>query len=276
MRFVAKQQSITRLVPLLLALLLSVTLAQTEEGTWDLRVCASEDNLPYSSRQRQGFENRIAMIVADELHAKLTYVWLPQPHHPEYAVMLLREGNCDLFMSVLDGQEPFLTTVAYYRTTNVFVYRQDAPYVVRSLDNPVLRTLRIGVLRGSPPDNALANRGIIDKVHHYRANEPLSSITDAVAAKEIDVGIAWGPVAGYFSKQQPVPLKLTPVSPEVDMPFLPMVLSISMGVREQDEALRDLLNRAIAVRWKDIQAVLENYGVPLLPLSQPTASVSGP
>lgn len=276
MRFAAWQQTITRLVPLLLALLLSVTLAQTEEASWDLRVCANEDNLPYSNRRRQGFENRVAAIMADELQAKLTYLWLPQPHHPEYALMLLRDGSCDLFISVLDGQDPFLTTVAYYRSTNVFVYRKDAPYEIRSFDDPMLGTLRIGVLRGSLPDSALANRGIIDKVHHYRANEPLSSITDAVAKKEIDVGIEWGPVAGYFSKQQPVPLELTPVSPEVDTPFLPMVLSISMGIREHDEALRDLLNRAIALRWSEIQTVLENYGVPLLPLSQPTVSLSGP
>lgn len=276
MRLAAKHKGMTSWILTVLFLLLPIAMAQIKEASWNLRVCANEDNLPYSNRQRQGFENRIAMILADELQAKLTYVWLPQPHHPEYALIQLREGSCDLFMSVLDGQHPFLTTVAYYRSTNVFVYRKDAPYDISSLNDPVLRTLRIGVLRASPPDHALANRGIIDKVHHYLANDPPSSITDAVATKEIDLGIAWGPITGYFSEQQSVPLKLTPVSPEVDMPFLPMVLSISMGVREQDEALRDLLNRAIALRWKEIQAILENYGVPLLPLSQPTASVSGP
>jgi mxaJ protein len=271
----AESMGVFKLFLTALLLLAPITEAQEEETGWDLRVCASEDNLPYSNRQLQGFENRVAEIVANELRARLVYIWLPQPHHPEYALMQLREGVCDLFMGVLDGQRPFLTTLAYYRSTNVFVYRKDAPYEVQSLDDAVLRTLHIGVLRGSPPDSALANRGIIANVRHYLANDSLSAIIDAVIADEIDVGIAWGPIAGYFSKQQPVSLELSPVTPEVDFPFNPMVLSISMGVREQDEALCDQLNMAISRRWKEIQAVLTEYGVPLLPLSQPVVSVGG-
>ncbi len=270
-----KYMGVSKLFLIVLFLLVSITKAQGGEATWDLRVCASENNLPYSNKQQQGFENRVAEVVANELRARLVYVWLPQPHHPEYALMQLREGKCDLFMGVLDRQRPFLTTLAYYRSTNVFVYRKDAPYEVQSLDDAVLRTLRIGVLRASPPDSALANRGIIDNVRHYLANDPPSAIIDAVISDEIDVSIAWGPIAGYFSKQQSVQLQLSPVTPEVDFPFNPMVLSISMGVREQDEALCDQLNVAIALRWKEIQTVLTEYGVPLLPLSQPVISIGG-
>jgi len=256
--------------------LLAAAFAQTEKTSWELRVCANEDNLPYSNRLQQGFENRVAEILADELKAKLVYVWLPQPHHPEYEVILLRGGNCDLFMGVLDGRDAFITTEAYYRSTYVFVSREDASYDVHSLDDPLLHRLRLGVVRASPPDLALTNRGIVENVLHYFAKDPFSAITDAVAAEKIDLGIVWGPIAGYYSKQQLIPLTLTHVTPEVDMPFLPMVLSMSMGVREQDEALRDLLNRALVIRWKEIQAILNDYGVPLLQLSPPAISIGSP
>lgn len=256
-------------------LLWSVANANAKQPSWDLRVCANEANMPYSNRRQEGFENRIAKLIADEVGAKLMYVWLPNPHHSEYEVLLLRKGACDVFMGVLGGQDALITTESYYRSSYVFLSREDTHVSVTSLDNPALSKFRIGVVNASPPDLALRKRGVIENVHHFSERQPLSSINDAVNAKKIDLGIVWGPIAGYFAKQTGH-LKIINVTPEIDIPFLPMVLSISIGVREQDEALRDLLNRALVVRWDEIQAVLEEYGVPLLPLSQPSLGDGAP
>lgn len=255
----------------LLTLLSSAFPAHGQGGgaTWELRVCADPDNLPYSNRERQGFENRIIAILADELQADLSYAWLPLPRREGQEALMLRLGECDLLAAVPDGTDPYLTTLAYYRSTAVFVTRKDAPFKITSLDDPLLHELQIGVQRGSPEDYALVGRGMIDNVHHFFVSDPGESILRQVADGALDVGIVWGPIAGYYAARLDLPLVLTPVSPEIDVPFLPMVQAISLAVRRGDEAFRDLLDRALAVRWREIQAVLETYHVPQLSLPTP-------
>jgi mxaJ protein len=248
--------------------------AAEQETGWELRVCATEDNLPYSNRELQGFENRIAALLADELGASLHYVWLSRTHNPELEASLLREGLCDVFMGVADGQEPFLTTIAYYRSGAMFVSRTDAPFSVTSLDDPALRSLTVGVMSSSPADFALAGRGLIENVRHYFPRDGVEAIIGGVMTGELDLGIVWGPVAGYLARDREG-LLLTPVTPQIDLPFLPLVLPVSIGVRETDEALRDLLNEAIAIRWDEIQAVLQEFNVPLLPLPRPLPGAGG-
>lgn len=242
---------------------------------WELRVCADPNNLPYSNRSLEGFENRIAKIIADELQAQLTYEWWPQRRG--FIGETLREGRCDVVMGVPDQFPMVLTTQPYYRSGYVFVYRADRNLTIRSLDDPVLKNLRIGVqvigddYANSPPAHALANRGIFNVVGYsvygdYSSPAPLSPIMEAVVKGDVDVAIVWGPIAGYFAKRQQVPLRLVPVTPEFEPPFQPMVFSISMAVRQGDEALVKQLDQAIEKRWADIQAVLREYGVPVLPL----------
>ena len=269
-----------------ICLLLFLVQGPARAQGWEMRVCAEPNNLPYSNEQEEGFENRIAEMVAQELHAKLTYVWLPQ-HQSRATVrnMLNRDGECDMIMGITDGHPGFLTSAAYYRTSYAFLYREDSPFEIRSLDDPVLRELRIGVHvqaggSGVSPDiHALVNRGLIRNqvgfTPDYSKPNPLSPIVEAVAERTVDVAIVWGPVAGYFAKQQPIRLKLVPVTPEIDLPFMPMVFPISIGVRPGDEALRDELNAALARRWDEIQAILEEYGVPLLPLPKPVMEMGG-
>jgi mxaJ protein len=267
-----------------ICLLLFLVQGPAQAQDWEMRVCAEPNNLPYSNEQEEGFENRIAEIMAQELHAKLTYVWLPQSRATVPNV-LIREGECDMIMGITDGHPGFLTSAAYYRTSYVFVYREDSPFEIRSLDDPVLRELQIGVhaqVGGSgigPDIHALVNRGLIRNqvgfTPDYSKPSPLSPIVEAVAEGTVDVAIVWGPVAGYFAKQQPIRLKLVPVTPEIDLPFMPMVFPISIGVRPGDEALRDELNVALARRWDEIQAILEEYGVPLLPLPKPVVEMGG-
>jgi len=246
---------------------------------WEMRVCADPNNLPYSNRQEEGFENRIAEILADELRAELSYVWYPQRQLQVREVF--REGACDLVMGVADGHPLFLTTLPYYQSTYVFVYREDSPFEIDSLDDPDLRGLSIGVQvpggEGSaiPPVQALANRGLAENFvgfsifGDYNQPNPLEPIVGAVAEGEVDVAVVWGPIAGYFAQKQAVPLKLVPVTPPIEPPFLPMVFSISIGLRLGDEDFRDVLDRALAARWDEIQAVLDEFGVPRLPLPNP-------
>lgn len=253
---------------------------------WEMRVCAEPDNLPYSNEREEGFENRIAEIVAQELNAKLTYVWLPQ-YQSRVTVLnaLNRDGECDMIMGITDGHPGFLTSAAYYRTSYVFVYREDSPFEIHTLDDPVLRELKIGVHahpggRGvSPGTHALVSRGLIRNqvgfTPDYSKPSPFSPIVEAVAEGKVDVAIAWGPVAGYVARQQPVGLELVPVTPEIDLPLMPMVFPISVGVRPGDEALRDELTVALARSWDEIQAILEEYGVPLLPLPKPVVETGG-
>ena len=273
-----------RLTTLFRAILLSSLFSAVASGqtTWEMHVCAEPDNLPYSNEQGEGFENRIAEIIAQELRAELTYVWLPQPRA---AVRngLLREGACDLVMGVTDGHPDFLTSLAYYQSSYVFVTREDSPFEILSLDDPVLRELTIGVRVGggglSSGTLALAKRNLIDNqvgfIPDYREPNPLSPLVEAVAEGEVDVAIVWGPVAGYFATRQPVELELVPVTPAIDLPFISMVFSIAIGVRPGDEALRDELNRVLARRWDEIQSILEEYGVPLLPIPRPTVQMGG-
>ncbi|HVG45621.1 MAG TPA: quinoprotein dehydrogenase-associated putative ABC transporter substrate-binding protein, partial [Longimicrobium sp.] len=199
----------------------------------ELRVCADPNNLPFSNARGEGFENRIAELVARDLDARVRYTWWAQRRG--FFRNTLRAHACDLVPGVPTSFELVLATRPYYRSTYVFVHRADAPFRVRSFDDPVLRRLRVGVqlvgddYANTPPAHALARRGIIDNVRgytvygDYRQDNPPARIIEAVAHGEIDVAVAWGPLAGYFATRQGVPLEIVPVSPQIDLPFLPFV-----------------------------------------------------
>jgi mxaJ protein len=156
----------------------------------------------------------------------------------------------------------------------VFVTRRDRHLEIASFDDPILKRLTIGVqmigddFTNTPPAHALSQRHIVSNVRgysvygDYRQPNPPARIIDAVARGDVDVAVAWGPLAGYFAQHQSVPLDITPVSPQIDLPFLPFVYDISMGVRRGDNAFRDRLNTIIAQRRVEIDEILKQYGVP--------------
>jgi mxaJ protein len=245
----------------------------------ELRVCADPNNMPFSNQQQQGFENRIAELVARDLNARLSYVWYAQRR--AFTRNTLAAGKCDVFIGVPSSLERVTTTVPYYRSTYVFATRRDRNVKLASFDDPALRTLKIGVqmigddFNNTPPAHALATRHIIQNVKGYSVYgdysqpNPPARVIDAVASGDIDVAVAWGPLAGYFARHEPVALDLTPVSPQIDLPFLPFVFDISMGVRRGEDSLRDQLNAIIARRKPEIDRILDDYGVPRLPVGQP-------
>jgi mxaJ protein len=237
-----------------------------------LRVCADPNNLPFSNERGEGFENKIAELVARELHATLEYTWWAQRRG--FVRNTLAAGACDVLISVPEGFERALTTTPYYRSTYVFVSPKAKRYALRSFDDPRLRRLRIGVqmvgddYANTPPAHALARRGIVRNVAgytlygDYRQPDPPARIIDAVARGEVDVAVVWGPLAGYFARRSRVPLEVTPVSPRVDPPRLPLTFAIAMGVRQGNVALRDSLQLVLDRRGAEIGRILDDYGVP--------------
>lgn len=242
---------------------------------WELRVCADRENLPYSNEAGDGFENLVAAVLAEALGAELTYVWLPDARGATRQ-RYLQAGACDVVMGVLDKQKGYATSHAYYRTGYVFLFHEDAGFEIASLDDAVLGELRIGVPGGArklvPPSIALANRGKLENQVHFddrRAEgERHPPVIRAVENGSVDVGIVWGPVAGHYSREHDG-VVVTPVRPEIDIPFLPMVASLAIGVRPDDAALRDLIDVALAWTWDETRAILEAAGVPLLSLPRP-------
>jgi mxaJ protein len=239
-----------------------------------LRVCADPNNLPFSNQAGEGFENALARLVARDLHRSVQYTWWPQRRG--FIRNTLGAGSCDVVMGVPSSFERVLATRPYYRSAYVFVSRRQDHLHLTSLDDPRLRRLRLGLhvigddYNNVPPAEALASRGIVGNITgysiygDYSTPNPPRVLIDAVARGDIDVAIAWGPLAGFFARRQPTPLELVPVSPQVDLPLLPMVFDIAMGVRRGDTALHDALDAVIVRRRHEIRALLARYGVPIV------------
>jgi quinoprotein dehydrogenase-associated probable ABC transporter substrate-binding protein len=235
-----------------------------------LRVCADPDNLPFSDREEQGFENKIASLVAEDLGMTVSYFWWP--HRRGFLRNTLRAGECDVLMGVPEGMDAFITTKPYYRSTFQFVSRVDRDLDITSFDDPRLRKLKIGVnmigyeYNNSPAARALGVRGIVGlkgfPTFYNEENRP-SGIIAAVAEGEIDLAIVWGPVAGYFAKQQEVPLALSPV-PEFDpRSRTPFAFGFAVGVRKPEKALLARIQQALDRKRGEIEAVLHEYGIPI-------------
>jgi len=239
-----------------------------------LRVCSDPNNLPFSNQKEEGFENRIAELIARDLGMDVSYHWWAQRRG--FVRNTLAAGKCDVIIGVPSSFEMALVTQPYYRSTYVFVTRRDRRLDIRSLDDPRLRTLKVGVqmigddYASSPPAHALANRGIVRNVSGYSVygdyskSSPARGIVDAVARGDVDVSAVWGPTAGYFIGRSKVPLVARPVTPQIDPPFLPFVFDISMAVRRGDTVLRDRLDAAIDRHRREIDSILRHYGVPRL------------
>ena len=237
-----------------------------------LRVCADPNNLPFSNERGEGFENKIAELLARDLGERVEYTWWAQRRG--FFRNTLRAGVCDVVIGVPAGFEMAATTKPYYRSTYVFLSRKDRHLSINSFDDPLLKKLRIGVqiigddYSNAPPAHALTRRNIVDNVRgftlygDYSKHDPPARIVDAVASGDIDLAIVWGPLAGYFAKQSRVALNVVPVSPQIDQPFLPFVFDISMGVRRDDQELKDQVEQFMERRRPEIDRILEDYRVP--------------
>ena len=233
-----------------------------------LRVCGDPENLPFSNERLEGFENRIAAVVAAELGATPVYAWWP--HQRGLVRNTIDAGTCDVIFGVPEGLDFVLWTEPYYRSSYVMAYRGDRGYDFRSLDAPELHELRIGVHVNTPPEESLARRGLLDNVSIYSLffdprgdrDRPRKLLDDLVAGT-LDIAVAWGPLAGWAATTSDAPLELVPLE---DEPGVPLSFDISMGVAKGNEELKDRLEAAIDRRRAEILAILEEYGVPVAPI----------
>jgi mxaJ protein len=244
-------------------------------GAYELAFCAPSAAWPASDRERPGFDNAVAEILADELGATATFTWT---RFDDVGIRdSLHSGLCDVAVGVGEGVAQVLSTVPYLKTPYVFVTRSDRGLSIASLDDPLLETLTIGTYQSGIPSVALRNRGIVTNVREIaaavtsRGVDGHTPILDAVVAGDVDVGIVYGPMAGHRALQEQGALQIEAVTPEIDFGATLLQLSRiwTIGVRPHDEALRDRLNRALAARWDDVIAAMDAYGVPQLPISQP-------
>jgi len=230
--------------------------------------------MPFSNNQEEGFENKIAHLVARDLNATVINYWWPSRRGVLRNSIL--GGFCDVMIQAPVGLDPVATTKPYYRSTYYFVYRADRGLAVRSLDDTVLKRLKIGVniigydYTNTPPAHALGARGIVGLVGFGnflnpdpKADHP-EDIVHAVARDSIDVAVMWGPLAGYWVKRESVPLTMVALPDTDAVSGMRFAFDMAMAVRHRDKALKATLDSVIDRRHGEITEILRQYHVPML------------
>lgn len=248
-----------------------------------IRVCADPDNMPSSSDKLEGYENQLADLIGKELNSKIEYVWYPTRRG---YFRILNGMYCDMALEAPTGLDMAGSTKPYFRSGYFFVARQGSGLEdVTSLADERLKKLKIGVniytsdAENSPPAMALSQYGVVGNLVGYSTffddhNRP-EAIVSAVASKDVDIAIAWGPVAGYFAKRSPVPLVLHPLPARDSLSDFPFQYNIGIAVRRRDREFRDSLEAALERRKSEVQAILKEFDVPLLPIEQERAGEQG-
>jgi mxaJ protein len=245
-----------------------------------LRACADPDNLPFSRRDGSGFENRIAELLAADLHRELRYSWLPQRRG--LVRKTLGANECDVLLGVPAALDRVATSAPYYQSIYVLVTRRSDATPLTGFDDPRLKDLRVGVqligddLAATPPGHALARRGAVEHVIGFTVDGdgPAGArMIAALARGELDAAMLWGPQAGWFAAHAAVPLRITALKPPPELATLPFEYAIALGVRRDaaGQALRSELDEALARHRADIDAILSDYAVPRSPLGEGAA-----
>jgi quinoprotein dehydrogenase-associated probable ABC transporter substrate-binding protein len=232
-----------------------------------LRVCADPANLPFSDDKGEGFENKIAAIVAGDLKLPVEYTWFPQA--TGFIRNTLSAKRCDVVMGYAQGDDLVLNTNPYYRSTYALVYRTGARLDgIDSLADPRLSDKRIGIIAGTPPSNIMLRLGLMQRAKPYplmvdrRYDSPGERMVADIRSGDIDAGVLWGPIAGYYAARGGERLAVVPLLKETGEPRL--AYRITFGVRNLEDDWKHQLNDIIARRQGEIDAVLLQYGVPLL------------
>ena len=247
-----------------------------------LRVCADPRNLPFSNEKGEGFENKLAEFFADKLHKKLDYVYYPQA--TGFVRMTLGAHRCDVIMGFPQGDELVQGTNPYYRTAYALIAKPGSGLEeVATLEDQRLKGKRIGIVAGTPPATYMAANGLMPNAKPYplmidtRVDSSAEAMINDLNKGEIEAGVLWGPMAGFYARKSNPPLHVTPLVKETSGPRL--VYRIGMGVRSADQNWKRLLNRLIQENQPAINKILLDFGVPLLdendqPINAETATKS--
>ena len=231
------------------------------------RACGDPRNLPFSNEKGEGFENKLAELFAAKLGKKLGYTYFPQA--TGFVRNTLGSHRCDVIMGFPQGSDLVQVTVPYYRTTYALVSKPGSGFEgVKALDDPKLKEKRIGVVAGTPPSTNMAINGLMAHVKPYpltidtRVDSSAQAMIDDIARGDIDCGILWGPMAGYFASRSNPALIVAPLLKETTGP--PLIYRIGMAVRPSDQEFKRTLNKLIAENQMEINKLLLSYDVPLL------------
>jgi quinoprotein dehydrogenase-associated probable ABC transporter substrate-binding protein len=233
----------------------------------ELRVCADPSDMPFSNQKGEGFENKIADIIADELKVPVKYTWFPKSMG--FIRMTLGAKRCDLVIGWGQGDDIVLNTNAIYRSTSVLIYKKGTGLDgVDTLADPRLQGKRIGVEQGTPGGNVAAANGLMSNVRGYPMNvdrrffNPAADMIKDIRNGDVDAGVLWGPIGAYWAARDGEPLVVVPLLKETRGGKI--AFRITMGVRNGDDAWKRQLNEIIRKRQGDIDKVLLDFGVPLL------------
>ncbi len=256
----------------LLALILpGAARAQTRPdlvSTSRLRVCADPADMPFSDKAKEGFENKIAAVVADELKLPLHFYFMPQG--PGYVRNTLGTTLCDVIIGYASASDIVDHTNPYYASTYVLVTKKGGPLDgIDRLEDPRLKNAKLGIMAGTPPADHFMQLGLTPNAKTYpllvdrRYASPDEDAMRDIESGLIDGAVLWGPIAGYYAKKQSPPLSVTPLiensRPKFDF-------RIAFGIRRGEADWKHRLNEVIRKRQKDIDAILQSYGVPLVPI----------
>src|SRR6202171_20653 len=231
------------------------------------RACGDPRNLPFSNDKGEGFENKLAELFAAKLGKKLSYTYVPQA--TGFVRMTLGSYRCDTIMGFPQGDEQAQVTIPYYRTTYALIAKQGSGLQdVTAIDDPKLRDKRIGVVARTPPTTNMAINGLLARAKSYplfidtRADSSAQAMLDDLARGDIDCGILWGPMAGYYAGRTEPPLIVVPLIKETTGPQ--MTFRIGMEVRPADQEWKRTLNKLITENQAEINRLLISYKTPIL------------
>ncbi len=264
-----KGAGILSVIMLLLLLGISNTFAKEEHKISTLRVCGDPGNMPLSNIKGEGFQNKIAEVLAESLGANLSYFWRPTIERG-LTRKTFGAGKCDVMMSVPANMPRILTTQPYYRTTYVIVHRDDKDFNIKSLDDPIMKEASVGVFQRSAAREALRRHGVKQNTVLHAMNwtgdidektQPHQQV-ELVTNGEIDMAAVWGAHAGYHKVKLNEPLRLVPMNVLDDTVYLQF--DMSLGIDRRRGKLAKLLSETLVKEKDKIQKILEEFGVPLV------------
>jgi quinoprotein dehydrogenase-associated probable ABC transporter substrate-binding protein len=267
--------SIRRAVRLAALLSLAAPFAAHAQGNQNnhvLRVCADPDYLPFSNRAGEGFENKVAEVLAKSMGRRLEYHWASYRGQGGFSNFLadnLEAGKCDVVMDLPYGDNEAGYTNPYYTSSYVFISKASNGYGITSMISLTHHPIKIGYEEETTPETALKMLDLTQNaVVFHIADDPKASpqqFLQAVENNRVGVMITWEPAIGTFLKNYP-DLTVTPVPTEEYGPGLPQVsytYSMALGVRTKDTALKAALNKALVASQPQIAAILSDYNVKL-------------
>jgi quinoprotein dehydrogenase-associated probable ABC transporter substrate-binding protein len=230
------------------------------------RVCSDPANLPFSNDKGEGFENKIAELLAAKLNVPLKYTWYP--NSIGFLRNTLRVRRCDVVMGTVTGAELAQTTNPYYRSVYVMVTRKADNITADKIEDPALKDLKIGLTAGAPPADIAVKSGLAANIRPYdlyvdtRYQHPGQDMINDLADKQIDVALLWGPIAGFYAAQHGDELKVTPLVNEPKSTR--MEFYITMAVRPGESQWKNDINELIRANKDAIDKILRDYHVPML------------